>query len=85
MYFSNISWYILLQVTEFDRSLFSYPFVGIESASTAVTVTCEKGEATMRKHVSVQLPLSDAEEDKDSELVVVRYSDTEVQVRVDIR
>lgn len=69
-----------LQVLQFDRSSYNYPFVGIDSASVAVNITCDNNDVTMKKHVSVQLPIIDDEEEKDTELVVVRYSDTAVQV-----
>lgn len=44
-------------------------------------LTCENGDVTMSKHVTVQLPMLEEEDEKDTELVVVRYRDASVQVR----
>lgn len=64
----------------FDRASFGYQFVGIQTASAAVNITCDSSDATMKKHVTVQVPMLEDEDEKDTDLVVVRCNGKDVQV-----
>lgn len=55
-------------------------FSGIVRASDCIHIASQSDDAEMKKCVTVHLPMDEDEDDKDTELVVARCNDSEVQV-----
>lgn len=55
-------------------------FAGIVKASDVVHIASQNKDVEMKKSVTVHLCLDEDEEEKDTELVVARCNDSEVQV-----
>ncbi|XP_052248855.1 uncharacterized protein LOC127856596 isoform X2 [Dreissena polymorpha] len=69
-----------IKITNFDWQSHGVNTVGVIDASVALSLTSLSGEVTMRKPVTVELPLDDEHNFTDTELVVVRYDSKTTQV-----
>ena len=70
----------LEQVVQFNRNENGNTLAGIVQASDVIHISSQTEGAEMKKSITVNLPIYDDVDDKDTELVVARCNDTEVQV-----
>ncbi|XP_060608547.1 uncharacterized protein LOC132760564 isoform X2 [Ruditapes philippinarum] len=69
-----------IKVVQFDRNGNDNTLVGIVDASDIVHISSRTEGAEMKKPITVNLPIYEDVDDKDTELVVARCNATEVQV-----